>query len=42
MENNIARNMKKIIIGYCAIFDVNDPCFHEVSTNLKISEDLKN
>lgn len=42
MENNIARNMKKIIIGYCAIFHVNDLCFHEVSTNLKISEDLKN
>lgn len=42
MGKNIARNMKKRIIGYCAIFDANDPCFHEVSTNLKFSEDLKN
>lgn len=42
MEKNIAKNMKKRIIGYCAIFNVNDPCFHEISTNFKFSEDLRN
>lgn len=42
MEKNIAKNTKKRIIGYCAIFDANDPCFREVSTNFKFSEDLRN
>lgn len=40
-EKNIAKNTKKRIIGYCAIFDANDPCFREVSTNFKFSEDLR-